>query len=78
MKYVQRTTKNIRDNFLKSLLIDRGTIPPDDSDYWDKFFNPTKNNLLNPLLLDNIEPAADMIEYHIRNGNKIYIIVDCD
>lgn len=78
MKYIQRTTKNIKDNFLKNLLIDREIIPENDIDYQDRFFNPTKDNLIESTLLDDIKLAADVIENHIKKGSKIYIIVDAD
>jgi hypothetical protein len=42
------------------------------------FYKPSWNNLLDYQPLDNIEAAADMIEHHIKLGNKIYIVVDCD
>lgn len=28
--------------------------------------------------MDNIDAAADLIEKHIKSGNKIYLIIDCD
>lgn len=75
MKYIRKTSYDIRQDFLRSLLIDRDIIQ-DDEEFNYKFFNPTKDNELSPSLLDNISNAADMIEYHIKNNNKIYIIVD--
>lgn len=77
MKYVRKTSYDIKENFLEELLKDR-KILPDNKEQIDAFYNPTKNNLLNPRLLDNIDAAADLIESHIKNGNKIYLIIDCD
>ena len=45
MKYIQKTTKAIKENFLKELLIDRQLIPSDDFDYQEKYFKPKKDNL---------------------------------
>ena len=74
MKYVRRTTYNIKDNFLENLLIDRKVLPENR----EAFYKPTKDNLLSPLCLNNIEQAADIIESHIKNGHKIYLVVDSD
>lgn len=78
MKYIQRTSHTIKDNFLEELLIDRGVIPRNNEEYCSKFFYPTKNNLLDYKLLDNIAAAADLLEFHLKKGSKIYLIVDCD
>ena len=77
MKYIQRTSKNITEDFLKELLLDRGIIT-EDEDYQERFFNPTKDNLEDYKLLDNIEKGADLLEKHIKKGSKIYLIVDSD
>lgn len=78
MKYIKRTKKEITNNFLKNLLIDRGIIPKDDLQYHDKFFNPKRSNLLDSELLDNITIAAQVLEKHLKRGSKIYIIIDAD
>lgn len=78
MKYIKRTNRQITNNFLANLLIDRGTIPENDLQYQDKFFNPGRGNLLEPELLDNILEAAQLLEKHIKQGNKIYLVVDSD
>lgn len=75
MKYIQRTSKKIAENFLKELLIDREIIT-EDEDYQSKFFNPTKQNLEDFMLLDNIQKGAVLLENHIKNGSKIYLVVD--
>lgn len=77
MKYIRRTSQNFKKDFLKNLLLDRNVIE-DDIDFLNKFFNPTTENLLDYNLLDDIDKAADLIEYHIKNGNKIYLCVDSD
>ena len=77
MKYIRKTSYDIKENFLENLLIDRKVLPEKENEK-DAFYNPTWNNLLDYRLLDNIEAAADMIEKHIKAGNKIYLLVDCD
>ena len=54
MKIIQRTKSNIKEDFVKNLLIDR-EILIEDEEFNKKFFYPTKENELNPNLLDNIE-----------------------
>ena len=54
MKYIQKTTKTIKENFLKELLIDRQLIPANDEDYQARYFSPKKDNLEDFALLDNI------------------------
>lgn len=77
MKYIRKTSADFKSDFLMNLLLDRGVIK-NDKDFLKKYFNPTKNNLLDYRLLDNVEKAADLIEYHIKNGSKIYLVVDSD
>ena len=45
MKYIQKTTKTIKENFLKELLIDRQLIPANDEDYQARYCSPKKDNL---------------------------------
>ncbi|MGM9858091.1 MAG: DHH family phosphoesterase [Bacilli bacterium] len=78
MKYIQKTTKTIKENFLKELLIDRQLIPSDDFDYQEKYFKPKKDNLEDCLLLDNILAGAKCLEKHIQNKSRIYLVVDSD
>lgn len=75
MKYKKRTNKVIKENFLIQLLEDRNILV--DVIYED-FFNPTKKNLIDYNLLDNIQIAADVFEKHIKNGSRIYLVVDSD
>ena len=77
MKYIRKTSYDIKDNFLINLLNDR-KILPDGQKERQNFFYPTKENLLNPHLLNNIEAAASTIERHIKNGSKIYLPIDPD
>ena len=42
------------------------------------YLNTTDNDLLNPLLLDNIQEAAKMLVRHIKSGSKVFIQVDSD
>ena len=78
MKYIQKTTKTIKENFLKELLIDRQLIPANDEDYQARYFSPKKYNLEDFALLDNIMAGAECLEKHIKNKNRIYLVVDSD
>lgn len=78
MKYIQKTTKTIKENFLKELLIDRQLIPANDEDYQARYFSPKKDNLEDFALLDNIMAGAECLEKHIKNKSRIYLIVDSD
>ena len=78
MKYIQKTTKTIKENFLKELLIDRQLIPAKDEDYQARYFNPKKDNLEDFALLDNIMAGAECLEKHIKNKSRIYLVVDSD
>lgn len=77
MKYIRKTSYDIKENFLENLLIDREVLPQNKEDQ-KAFYCPTKNNLIDYHLLDNIEVAADLIEKHIKAGSKIYLPIDCD
>ena len=78
MKYIQKTTKTIKENFLKELLIDRQLIPATDEDYQARYFSPKKDNLEDFALLDNIMAGAECLEKHIKNKSRIYLVVDSD
>ena len=78
MKYIQKTTKTIKENFLKELLIDRQLIPANDEDYQARYFSPKKDNLEDSALLDNIMAGAECLEKHIKNKSRIYLVVDSD
>jgi single-stranded-DNA-specific exonuclease len=78
VKYIQKTTKTIKENFLKELLIDRQLIPANDEDYQARYFSPKKDNLEDFALLDNIMAGAECLEKHIKNKSRIYLVVDSD
>ena len=44
----------------------------------DNFINPTKNNLLDPFLLDNMAEGVSLLINHLQNNSKILIIIDSD
>ena len=54
MKVIRRTKDNITHDFVKNLLIDRGILT-EDKEYDKKFFYPTKDNEIEPSLLNNME-----------------------
>ena len=78
MKYVQKTSYSIKENFLKNLLIDRKIIPENDDKYQQMFFNPSKENLHNPLDLDHMEEGFKLFLKHLAAGSKFYYVVDSD
>ena len=78
MKYVQKTSYSIKENFLKNLLIDRKIIPENDNKYQQMFFNPSKENLHNPLDLDHMEEGFKLFLKHLAAGSKFYYVVDSD
>lgn len=41
-----------------------------------KYTHTTKDDLINPLKLDNIDAAAQLLIKHLQNKNKIVVIVD--
>lgn len=78
MKYIQKTSYSIKENFLKNLLIDRKIIPENDNKYQQMFFNPSKENLHNPLDLDHMEEGFKLFLKHLATGSKFYYVVDSD
>lgn len=77
MKYKLKTIQNYTSDFLENLLIDRGIIE-EIPEFYQKYFSPTKENEYAPSLLDNIEKGCQLLERHLKNNNKIYLLVDCD
>ena len=57
---------------LQEILQDRGVVDI------DNFMWPTKECELNPLLLDNILPAAENLLEHLNKKSNILIVVDSD
>lgn len=60
------------DTALREILQDRGV------EDIDNFMRPTKDCELNPYDLKNVREGADMLLKHLRKGNKILFVVDCD
>lgn len=71
MKY-RLVNKIIKDNYAQELLNERGI------QNIQLFLNPTKECLLNPRLLDNIEEGAMVLLENLKNNGNIVIIIDCD
>lgn len=63
-----KITNNFLNDFLKNRKIED----------LQKFLNPSKNELYDFLLLDNIVTAAKCLIEHIKNNNNIFIQVDSD
>lgn len=77
MQYIRKTSKEITNNFLQELLLDRGIIS-NSKDFQYNYFNPTERNEHDPLLMDNMEEGYQLLMKHLLSGNKIYICVDPD
>lgn len=77
MKFLRRTKREINENFLENLLIDRGILE-DNEDYKNRYFNPTAKELFPPELLDNMKEGKELLEKHIKNNSTILIIMDSD
>ena len=77
MKYIRKTSYNIKENFLENLLIDRKILPEIENER-EAFYNPTIQNELSPDLLDNIEEGYQMLMKHLKKGSKIYLVIDPD
>lgn len=81
MKYIKRTHKDITENFLEELLIDRGIISPENilTNCADNlFFHPTWKNLLPADTLDNMEQGYNLLKKHVDNESIIYLCIDPD
>ena len=77
MKYIQKTSRKICQDFLRELLLDRGLITLD-QEYQAKYFKPTKENLLHSFGLDHMAEGFNLFEKHLAAGSKIYVCVDSD
>ena len=76
MKYIRKTSRDITQDFSRSLLIDRGILKEGENTDW--YFKPTFENLLDPLGLDHMEKGAELLLKHLKNGSHIRVYVDCD
>lgn len=70
MKY--KLKYKLNEPFLDNLLIKRGIKKED----LDKFYNPTKENYLEPTLLDHMQDGVELIDKYINSPNPIDLIVD--
>lgn len=73
MKYrLRKEFSTNPDKALQEILEDRGVTDI------KNFMYPTAECELDPYKLKNIEAAAERLLFHLRRGNKILFIVDCD
>lgn len=79
MKFVRKTSYDIRNDYAKNLLVDRGILTEGDFlNGADWYFHPVEDNLCNPRDLDHIDDAVKLFLHHLNKGSKIRIYVDCD
>lgn len=79
MKFVRKTSYDIRNNYAKNLFIDRGILTKrqvEEGASW--YFSPTKENLCDPYDLDHMGEALDLFFKHVNNNSRIRFYVDCD
>ena len=71
MKYLKRTSYNIKENFTYNLLKDRRIIGDNN---WESYIKPTKENENSPFSLDNMEEGVKLLNENLNN--EILIIAD--
>lgn len=74
MEYTIKNKERISDNVLEEFFINRGFNKEDIFHY----LNTTDEDILSPLLLDNMAEGAEMLLNCIYNNKKIFIIPDVD
>lgn len=67
-------TKEKQSSILEQILYNRG-IP---KEKMQNFLYPKESDMYDPLLLDNMKEAAELLIKNIEEGNKILVIVDVD
>lgn len=75
MKYIQKTSTLITEDFFMNLMYDRGILKREE-DYDKSILYPTKENLLDPEGFDHIQEAYELLKKHLNN--KIYLLIDPD
>ena len=77
MKYIRKTSYDIKDNFLKNLLKDRSLLN-DNEQYNASFARPQQSNLEDPKHLNYIQNGYELLKSAFINEQTIYLPVDCD
>lgn len=75
MKYVQKTSQTITENFFMNLMYDRGILKGEE-EYDKSILKPTETNLLPETDLDNIDKAYELVKKHLNS--KIFLLIDPD
>ena len=70
MKYLKRTSYDIKENFTYNLLKDREVI----GDNWESYIRPTKENENSPFSLNNMKEGVKLLNENLNN--EILIIAD--
>ena len=76
MKYIRKTSYDIKDEYVIKLLYDRGILKEGEDNLW--YFEPTRENLCDPIALDHMEEGFAMFKKHLEAGSHIRLYVDCD
>ena len=67
-------TPNLFESPIEQIFYNRG-IQPDDIQH---YLHTTKEDILDPLLLENMDTGAKMLLKHLALGSKIFIQIDSD
>lgn len=59
---------------LTTILLDNGV----EEDKIEATLHPTAKYINNPLLMNNMEQAVELVHKHVQANHKIFIRVDCD
>lgn len=76
MKYIRKTSYDIKDDYTRNLLVDRGIIKEQENNDW--YWYPVYENLCDPMSLDHMEEGFALFKKHLEEGNRIRFYVDCD
>lgn len=58
-------------------MIDRGILE-ETPDFYQSYFNPTKENEHASELLDHMEEGYELLKQHLMNNSRLYLVIDPD
>ena len=76
MKFIRKTSYDIKSDYTMNLLRDRKILPEQGDTDW--YFKPTIDNFNDPMLLDHLVDGYQLYKKHLENGSRIRVYVDCD
>lgn len=72
-KLINKTIKD--SNILSQILLNRGFETVSEIQH---YLNTSNEDILDPLLLDNMSEGAQMLMRHVSNNDKTLLWFDCD